>query len=468
MITKLLVAYDGSEQSEKAFQVALDLASKYSAKMLVLAVARPPEPPVQVELEAELERAAEYYREHFKRLSEQTATLGIEAVFQIKAGHPAEQIVHLAKKEQADAIVMGHRGETLKQRWLLGSVAKRVLSYAHCTVIIARLSPHKTNDLLIPRHTKVRDIMTPAPKKVDLETSLAEVARLLLSSAFTGLPVVDRENHPAGVISQADLIYKADMPMRLGLLAESDRQKVSAVLTDLEPRQAKEVMSHPAVTVEQNRLVTEAVDLMLKKKVKRLPVVDATGGLVGIVSRVDVFRASMREFQAGQASQKQEITVENPRFVSDIMRRDTLTVLPNTPVEEVIRLIDRTDVQRICVVDQEGNFLGLIADRDLLIAFSERHPGIWDYFVSKIPFTERGRQHRQLQEYLRAKTAGEVMNTNIVTVEEVATIDEALQLMLQKAIKRLPVVDSQGKLKGIISRDSLLRAGFADISATSV
>lgn len=464
MITRLLVAYDGSEQSEKAFQVALDLASKYSAKMMVLAVARPPEPPVQVELEAELERAAEYYREHFNRLREQTATLGVEAVFQVKVGHPAEQIVHLAKKEQADAIVMGHRGETLKQRWLLGSVAKRVLSYAHCTVIIARVSPHKTNGLLIPRHTKVRDIMTPAPQKVDLETSLAEAARLLLSSAFTGLPVVDRENRPVGVISQADLIYKADMPMRLGLLAESDRQKVSAVLTDLEPRQAKEVMSHPAVTIEQNRLVTEAVDLMLKKKVKRLPVVNATGGLVGIVSRVDVFRASMREFQD---SQKPEITVENPRFVSDIMRRDTLKVLPDTPVEEVIRLIDRTDVQRICVVDQEGNFLGLISDRDLLIAFSERHPGIWDYFVSKIPFTERGRQHRKLQEYLQAKTAGEVMNTNIVTVQEDAPIDEALRLILQRAIKRLPVVDSQGKLKGIISRDSLLRAGFAGTSAES-
>ncbi len=138
MITKLLVAYDGSRQSEKAFQFALDLASKYSAKMLVLAVARPPEPPVQVEMEAVLESAAEYYHEHFKRLSEQTATSGIEAVFQVKVGHPAEQIVHVAKQQQADAIVMGHRGETLLQRWLLGSVAKRVLSYAHCTVFIVR------------------------------------------------------------------------------------------------------------------------------------------------------------------------------------------------------------------------------------------------------------------------------------------------------------------------------------------
>jgi len=138
MITKLLVAYDGSKQSEKAFGFALDLASKYSAKILVLAVARPPEPPVQVEMEAALETAAQYYQEHFKNLSHQTATSGIEAIFQVKVGHPAEQIVHMAKEEQAEVIIMGHRSETLLQRWLLGSVAKRVLSYAHCTVIIVR------------------------------------------------------------------------------------------------------------------------------------------------------------------------------------------------------------------------------------------------------------------------------------------------------------------------------------------
>ena len=326
---------------------------------------------------------------------------------------------------------------------------------------------HKTRGLLIPRDTRVRDLMTPAPQRVNLDTSLAEVARLLLSSTFTGLPVVDQENRPVGVISQGDLIYKAGMPMRLGLLAESDREKVSAMLSALEPRQAKEVMTQPAVTIEQDKLVTEAVNLMLTKQVKRLPVVDAAGSLVGILSRVDVFRSIMRESPVWQAFQEQSIAVEDLRFVSDIMRRDTPTVFPDTPVEEVIRLIDSNDIQRVCVVDQAGHFLGLISDRDLLIAFSERHPGIWDYFVSKIPFTERGRRHKHLQRHLELKTAGEVMNKNIITVQEDAPINEAIRLMLDRAIKRLPVVDAQGKYQGMVSRDALLRAGFASTSATT-
>ncbi len=319
---------------------------------------------------------------------------------------------------------------------------------------------HKTHGLLIPKDTRVRDIMTPAPKKVSLFTSLAEVARLLLSSTFTGLPVVDGENRPVGVISQGDLIYKAGMPVRLGLLAESGREKASGILADLAPRQAKEVMTRPAVTIEQDKLVTDAVNLMLKKQVKRLPVVDTDGRLVGILSRLDVFHTILRECPDWQAFQKQEIAV-NLRFVSDIMRRDAATVLPDTPVEEVIRLIGSNDLQRVCVVDREGNFLGLISDRDLLAAFSDRHPGIWDYFVSKISLAEP----TPLQEDLAGKTAGEVMNPNIVTVREDAPINEAIRLMLEKAIKRLPVVDAQGKFKGLVSRDALLRAGYASTSA---
>jgi len=138
MISKLLVAYDGSKQSEKAYALGLDMASKYSAEMTVLSVARPPEPPVAVELEAVLESATAYYEGRFKSMKGQARAMGIDAVFLVRVGHPAEQIVHLANEEGADAIVMGHRGESFLQRWLLGSVAKRVLSYAHCTVVVVR------------------------------------------------------------------------------------------------------------------------------------------------------------------------------------------------------------------------------------------------------------------------------------------------------------------------------------------
>lgn len=138
MIRKILLAYDGSEPAEKAWALALDLARCYRAALLVLAVARPPELPEDVETEALLESAQEYFRERFAALRAQAAEQGVNPDFRIVVGHPAEQIIHLAEKEGVDHIVMGHRGKSFFQRWRLGSVSKQVINYANCAVTVMR------------------------------------------------------------------------------------------------------------------------------------------------------------------------------------------------------------------------------------------------------------------------------------------------------------------------------------------
>lgn len=138
MIRTVLVAYDASEQAGRAFDFALDLAGRYGAEVLVLAVARPPEPPVAVETAAVLEHATQYYEKHFVQLREKAGQAGIPARFEVRSGHPAEQIILLATEAGADMVVMGHRGKTLVQKWMLGSVCRRVLNYAHCTVSVVR------------------------------------------------------------------------------------------------------------------------------------------------------------------------------------------------------------------------------------------------------------------------------------------------------------------------------------------
>jgi len=138
MISKILIAYDGSDPSKRAFDFGLDIASKYSAELLVLSVVRLPEPAVDVETESLVESGGEYYKEQFAELREKAASLGITPRFEVAVGHPAEQIIDRAEEENVDLIVMGHRGKTFVERWLLGSVSKRVLSYAHCAVTIVR------------------------------------------------------------------------------------------------------------------------------------------------------------------------------------------------------------------------------------------------------------------------------------------------------------------------------------------
>lgn len=138
MLKKMVIAFDGSEQSREAFHFGLDMALKYSASVTVLAIIRLPEPPVSVEMQAIMDKAKEYFETEFLRLKEEISGKGIACGFEIRTGHPAEQIVAFADENNSDVIVMGHRGKSLLQKWLVGSVAKRVLSYATCTVIVVR------------------------------------------------------------------------------------------------------------------------------------------------------------------------------------------------------------------------------------------------------------------------------------------------------------------------------------------
>ncbi|CAN5902134.1 hypothetical protein BH20PSE1_BH20PSE1_06530 [soil metagenome] len=84
MITKILAAYDGSEPAGHAYRFALDLAKHYGAELLVLAVARPPEPPEDVETEAILENAEAHYKELFDTLKGEAANQGLKPRFEVR------------------------------------------------------------------------------------------------------------------------------------------------------------------------------------------------------------------------------------------------------------------------------------------------------------------------------------------------------------------------------------------------
>lgn len=138
MITRILAAYDGSEAAGKAYGQALDLAIRYDAVLDVLAVAQPPDFGDNEETQALLENMQEHFTAQFTPLRERAAQGGANAAFEVRVGHPAEQIVRLAEERKSDLIVVGHRGKGLFERWLLGSIARMVIAYAHCAVLVVR------------------------------------------------------------------------------------------------------------------------------------------------------------------------------------------------------------------------------------------------------------------------------------------------------------------------------------------
>ena len=135
---KIMVGYDSSAQADKAVDVALSLAESLDCTVLVFAVARPPEPATSVEMEAVLDDAREHYEEGFKRIVEKAKGHDLQITTDIVVGHPAEQIVHRAEQDKVDLIILGRRGMSMFEKWLLGSVSERVLRYAHCPVMVVR------------------------------------------------------------------------------------------------------------------------------------------------------------------------------------------------------------------------------------------------------------------------------------------------------------------------------------------
>ena len=319
---------------------------------------------------------------------------------------------------------------------------------------------YKTANTFFPPQLAVRDVMTAGPVWITANSPLDDAARLLLSAIFTGLPVVDAAGRPIGVVTQGDLITRGGMPLRLGLLAESEDAGLAMVMAALARQRVAAVMTSPAVTIAADRPLLEAVDLMVSKDLKRLPVVGQDGCLVGMLSRLDIFKTVMREAPDWQAFTAQKIKVHNLRTVSDIARRDTHTVLPETTIDQVIKIINENDIQRVAVVDSEGKLLGLIDDRDLLRYFKPNHAGV-SYLFARISrsFSKAG-SYDEIEQRLAQTKAEEVMRTDVGPVRETMLIEEAIRVMTEKTLKRLPVVDEHGHFTGMISRDSLLRTGF--------
>jgi len=141
MLKKMVIAFDGSQQSYKAFDFALDmsdLCTGSSAEIIVLSVAQPPEPADIVEVDAIIDSATQHYEELFKGLKVKAKERNLDVKTEVVVGHPADQIVRFAKDNRCDIVIVGQTGKSRIEKWLLGSVSKRVSTYSPCTVIIVK------------------------------------------------------------------------------------------------------------------------------------------------------------------------------------------------------------------------------------------------------------------------------------------------------------------------------------------
>ncbi len=139
---------------------------------------------------------------------------------------------------------------------------------------------------------RVAAVMTKAVIVAHEGDSFQDIARALIQNKISALPVVDRDRKVLGVISESDLLVRVagdDGSEPWGQARTHEK-----VLEKAHGMTAAELMTSPAVTITANVSVAEAARTAATTRVRRLPVVDHDGSLIGIVSRGDFLRVYLR------------------------------------------------------------------------------------------------------------------------------------------------------------------------------
>ncbi|MFD0373795.1 CBS domain-containing protein [Streptomyces sp. NPDC127112] len=138
----------------------------------------------------------------------------------------------------------------------------------------------------------VADVMTTRVIAVTPVTGFKDIAAAMKRWKVTALPVVEGEGHVVGIVSEADLLPKEEFhEHRPGLIEQMHRLGDTAKAGST---RAENLMTTPTVTIRPDATLPQAARLMADRHIKRLPVVDADGTLLGIVSRADLLKVFLR------------------------------------------------------------------------------------------------------------------------------------------------------------------------------
>jgi CBS domain-containing protein len=273
---------------------------------------------------------------------------------------------------------------------------------------------------------KVRNFMTPDVVSVEIPGNRDDVLKILKRTGISGVPVL-KEGKLVGIITRKDMLRKAE-ETQLGLL-----------------------MTRNPVTIGPDATLADAATLILKHKVRRLPVVEDRS-LVGILSVADLITA------IAQLKYRQEI--------KDHFTSSTFALWEETPLSLVGRVMEISGVDAIPILDGEGILSGIISERDLI-----KHSSIEDS-VETSDFSNGTDDDEWTWESIRdlhtlsfgvskvklpSRPVKTAMVTSVVSVPLNSEVGECALKMKRARVDQLPVVASDKKLVGMLYDREIIR-----------
>jgi len=297
------------------------------------------------------------------------------------------------------------------------------------------------NPLPVDRH--VSEVMTREVVTLTPELSVAQAWERMLKNLIKAAPVVNGENQVIGMLTDEDLLNRAGLRQRFSVAKRLDETLVSEELRNLQssPLKVADVMTQPVVTTQAKEPLGVAAARMAKLGLKRLPVLDEAGKLVGVLSRVDILR-QVTEAKVGA----KHIPEGAGQTVRAVMALDMPLVSFDADLATIVNQFVEKGAHRLIVVDAQGQPIGLISDADVVVRVQAPH-------------------RRSMLDALRGGavpssnvTAQMLMSPEVLTVSPETLVVDAAKQMLAAGRKWMIATDEKNQPVGLVDRQALLRA----------
>ncbi|QEM69985.1 diguanylate cyclase [Geobacter sp. FeAm09] len=248
--------------------------------------------------------------------------------------------------------------------------------------------------------TRIRQIISRQVISVTPETP-AEEAVATMARARISCLIVAEKKRPLGIFTERDLVKLANQQVPFG------------------NRPIRDLMTSPVVTISGNLNIYEAYSLMLTNRIRHHVVVDHAGRILGLMTQSDLINHLGHEYFV------------ELRKIEQVMTTGVMTVASDAPISEALGIMAGPGISCVVVADQRQP-LGIMTERDAVRLVAE---GV---DLATVPVSR-------------------AMSSPVLTVTTGTTVYDAALAMKREKIRRVVVVDKEGRIEGIITQSDIIK-----------
>jgi hypothetical protein len=291
----------------------------------------------------------------------------------------------------------------------------------------------------------VGDMMLADAHVLQQSATLAEALAVMLRHDQRTLPILNAQGFVQGVITEEEITIRAGLRLPLRLLRLLNADEMAQVNEQLAQRTVAEVMTSDPHSVYAGASLPQALITMIEWRYEQVPVTNREGAFAGLLDGNALLHAVLE-----QSSAEEDSGTRTP--VQLIMQSAVPRIAVTQPLQIALRHLLASANRYLVVIDEAGQVQGILNDTTVLQHFDGQERLLWlaalqsQTPVDKATLPGDGRSLR------------EVLQHSVPTLSPTTSIIDSVRLLLEHDAERLPVVDEDSKLLGILARSGLLRA----------